>query len=37
MIQTYKFITNKDDTNREAFYQMTEERWSKAKERAKKV
>ena len=26
MIQTYKIITNKDDTNREAFIQMAGER-----------
>ena len=26
MIQTYKIITNKDDTNRETFFQMAEER-----------
>ena len=37
MIQTYKIITNKDDTNREAFFQMVEERGSRAKERAEKV
>ena len=37
MIQTYKIITNKDDTNREAFFQMVEERGSRARERAEKV
>ena len=37
MIQTYKIITTKDDTNREAFFQMAEERGSRAKERAEKV
>ena len=37
MIQTYKIITNKDDTNREVFFQMVEERGSRAKERAEKV
>ena len=34
MIQTYKIITIKDDTNREAFFQMAEERGSRTKEEA---
>ena len=37
MIQTYKIITNKDDTNRDTFFKMAEESGSRAKERAEKV